>query len=401
MDDLDWNSVNHLYGSGLEVRNLLEKIWSESPAERVSAYEELTELLVGDGMASPAGVEAVPYLVDLVGSDNAPDRFAACRLLAAIAVGDDERWLQNRMSVTLIRAEVERMSGLTTEELLREKDAWVSAAPTDEERAARGRSAQFASVKAEREQQVLHMRSYDAVMAGVPTFIGALAASSSTLRLYAAYLLSWFPERAKLTESALARALVVEEDSEVAAVMCVSAGLACGPNSRLFELVKERARSHSRRERWASAMGQARLIAQPSRELIADLYDCVFARTRDIHNWPYVYGSMSATASLIAQSLSDKSSNERIEVIIGRLAMGDPEDDTFRLFRALLQAAFPSGSAPAGTPFRGLAAHQRKAMLAVARYEGLRKQPEINHMFRHFGLPFEHDSFNEWLKDVS
>lgn len=93
--EVDWSSVSHAYGPATEIPSLLRSVRSGSQQVRQRAYQELAGLVVDQGSRFEASAAVAPYLIQLVADPGAPDRFAACQVLAAIAVGDDSSWLSD------------------------------------------------------------------------------------------------------------------------------------------------------------------------------------------------------------------------------------------------------------------------------------------------------------------
>lgn len=70
---------------------------------------------------------------------------------------------------------------------------------------------------------------YEAVRAGVPTYLRMLDSADRDVRGYSAHLLSCFPERRERIAPVLAARLAVEPDAVVGALLCLAAGLVGEP----------------------------------------------------------------------------------------------------------------------------------------------------------------------------
>jgi hypothetical protein len=117
LEKIDWEALEHCYGPAVEVPGLLRAVWSRDFKTRNGAYRKLVDLLVHQGSSFEASPVAVPFLIDVVADDKAPDRFAACQVLTAIAIGDEASWLSRPHDLPAIRRDVERQASMTIEQL--------------------------------------------------------------------------------------------------------------------------------------------------------------------------------------------------------------------------------------------------------------------------------------------
>jgi hypothetical protein len=93
-----------------------------------------------------------------------------------------------------VRSDVERKAKLTAEELERDLNDWVAAAPTERIRTSRAADAESRELTEERDAQRWALEAYDAVLRGVGVCCDALGSDDPEVRLWAAYLLGWFPK---------------------------------------------------------------------------------------------------------------------------------------------------------------------------------------------------------------
>ncbi|MET8232187.1 hypothetical protein ABZS77_16095 [Micromonospora sp. NPDC005298] len=386
--EFDWSSVSHAYGPAIEVPGLLRALRSGKQSVRQQAYRDLADLMVDQGSRSAASVAIVPFLIDVVADAAAPDRFAACQVLAAIAVGDESSWLSDPVDPKEMRSEVARRAGMTKEELEDDHRAWIASARTDEERDARTRRAEWRDLEAERDEERWSIEAYDAVRAGVPVYLEALDAPEKALRLHATYLLAWFPEEAKSITPAMTRLVREEPDPIVAAAACVAAGLAgVKGDAALIEALSARRASGNRGEAWSAVLGLSRIVTHPDRSLVADLYSCLFGATGPVPYWPFLEGDMSAMAALTIRDLGADVAQDRVAVLAERITNLTTPGDSFTLLTATLDAAFPNGPMPTGTPFDDLDQNQKTALLSLADSRVLEGGSMVSMLLGRYNLP--------------
>ncbi|WP_213008356.1 hypothetical protein [Paractinoplanes toevensis] len=281
------------------AKHPLRSAKAESKRRR-AAYERLSEILVHQGSRSPASAAAVPFLVAIVTDPAIPDRFAALDVLRAIATGDESYWLIEQPDAAAERVEVARLSTLTVEQLEAEQDAWIEAAPDEEERQARARRALFADVEDDRRARQWDIAAYDAVRAHAPAYAALLDAEPPADRIYAAYLLAWFPEERATALPGLRRMIEADPDPIAASVACVAAGL-CAPGTEDETLVAALAdrhrRAENRAERWSAAIGLARVTAAIDPDVRADLAAAAEAPA-PVPHWPFLDGDIAEVAAL-------------------------------------------------------------------------------------------------------
>jgi hypothetical protein len=395
-EEVDWSSVSHAYGPAIEIPGLLRSLRSDSQQARQGAYSDMVDLLVHQGSRYEASAVVAPHLIDIVADPSAPDRFAACQVLATIAVGDESSWLSDRSDPAEMRAEVRRRAPLSREQLEAEHWAWVTAAANEEERGARERRAQWRDVEADRDEERWTIEAYDAVRAGVPVYVAALEASEAVVRLYAAHLLAWFPEEEGLVGPALADLIRREPEPVVAATACAAAGLSCPNGSEaLIGALSARRDSAIRGERWSAVLGLSRMLRHPDRSLVRDLYSCLFGAVAPVPHWPFLEGDMASMAALTIADLSPEVASDRIDVLAERAAAADPTADNFTLLTALLDAAFPE-PVPDGAEVDHLTVVQQRALLTLLRSNILQRGAMVAMLLRRYNLPDSEPKLRTW-----
>ena len=87
LDDVDWSSLQHAYGSAEDVPALIRSLVSSDPEVRKQAIYDAFGNIWHQGTIYEATVEAVPFLVRIAVTAGVPDRGRIIELLAAIAAG--------------------------------------------------------------------------------------------------------------------------------------------------------------------------------------------------------------------------------------------------------------------------------------------------------------------------
>ena len=87
LDDVNWSSLQHAYGSAADVPALIRSLVSSSPEVRKQAIYDAFGNIWHQGTVYEATVEAVPFLVRIAVTAGVPDRGRVIELLAAIAAG--------------------------------------------------------------------------------------------------------------------------------------------------------------------------------------------------------------------------------------------------------------------------------------------------------------------------
>lgn len=236
IDDIDWASKSHAYGSAAEVPSWIKALQYPDTSNRSAAISQLEDNLVHQGSRWEATPLTIPFLLKLATDPLTPNREDILELLVDLAVGDPEDWQPQSINVRQWR-EQSQVSGNS---------------PINWD-----------------------FLSYDAVRAGVPS-IRALLLNDMTPRVqsWSAYLLAWFPEDASEEQHDTLNALwqIIDKKahyastvaSAVLAVGLLSAGLvwlhrpaACAKSTYNLEPTKLRLIDISQDERpqvrWAAS----------------------------------------------------------------------------------------------------------------------------------------------------
>ena len=207
LDNAAWSDLPRVPGPAADVPALLRALLSTDAGQRSAARSTCYDVLLP--AHGQAGARAVPFLLEMLAAPATPDRAELLRLVVALAVGDDDRWLPGGSPLA---------------------PAHAPDAPP----------------------------SRRAVAEGVPLYLSLLDDPQAPVRKAAAYALGWFPERAAAAVPGLTWA-ALDEDESVAATAVLSLGLA-GADDPLAAKAAEAAFDGSRETvRGAAAIALARL----------------------------------------------------------------------------------------------------------------------------------------------
>jgi hypothetical protein len=395
---VDWGSLTHAYGSAEDIPDQLRALASADPSTRARAHEELDSRVCHQGSRFEASEHVAPFLVDLASDPTTPDRPGVLRLLAALAIGFDRWWLPATYPVAEVRRDVGRKAGLTLEGLQRELDDWVAGAPTGRIRAARAADAETREVTEERDAEKWALAAYDAVRRGVGVYREALDCGDPEVRLWAAYLLGWFPEERDASLPPLVRRLEVEPDPSVAATTAIATGLvAPAADAATWRALVGRLRAQQHVERWAAAIALALMDQSPDRGVVEALYRCLrHAEPLLLHRVPYLEGDLPGLAALALADLEAAAAPERLDVLADRLVGWPASRPADAMVSALLTAAFPDGFAPEGAAFEELTPGQRKAVRALATAPGIWAFYDVRVLVGECGLPDDQQSLRAY-----
>ncbi|MDK1347602.1 HEAT repeat domain-containing protein [Streptomyces sp. 378] len=89
IDEVDWASLRHAYGSAKDVPGLLRGLASADPAERQTALDAMYGAVHHQGAVYDSTLACVPFLLALVVREEVPDREGVVELL--VSIGDTGR----------------------------------------------------------------------------------------------------------------------------------------------------------------------------------------------------------------------------------------------------------------------------------------------------------------------
>ncbi|MGW4805072.1 hypothetical protein [Kitasatospora sp. NPDC004272] len=254
LDDIDWASLGHAYGSAEDVPDQLRAACGPDEQARETAFRVLFGNIFHQGTRYSASPYAVPFLARIAVAGPAGARADTLMLLTRLAVD----WHDKYDLPLGIDTAAWRAAAVSPEENLRWYDEQI-AVETDEKRLEnlrKGRAYCAAGHPIDGREGAL--RSYDAVRAQLPVLLELLDDPVPDIRTRTAYLLGWFPEEAATVLPPLLAHLDGELDPVCAATVLVAVGLLTtrDPDGRL--------RRHLDHPlpllRWAAATALARLL---------------------------------------------------------------------------------------------------------------------------------------------
>ncbi|MFD5812757.1 HEAT repeat domain-containing protein [Streptomyces sp. NPDC127038] len=89
IDEVDWASMEHAYGSAADVPELLRGLASPLPQERETALDGMYGAVHHQGDVYDSTLAAIPFLFTLAGHPGLPDRGGIVELLASIGAPED------------------------------------------------------------------------------------------------------------------------------------------------------------------------------------------------------------------------------------------------------------------------------------------------------------------------
>lgn len=90
IDDIDWASLRHAYGTARDVPGLLRGLASEDPAERETALDGMYGAVHHQGSVYDSTLACVPFLLTLAAREKGQDRAGIIELLVSIGGGADD-----------------------------------------------------------------------------------------------------------------------------------------------------------------------------------------------------------------------------------------------------------------------------------------------------------------------
>jgi hypothetical protein len=253
---------------------------SADPEERESAFMEVTDRLVHQGTHFEASSHAVPFLLLLARRETeAPE---ILRLLSFIAVGQDDEYLSGTYNPYLASRHAAQLPHSSGEAV--GCDAHL-----------RGSIEPFSGMNIHQ----IDLASYRAVMEGVPVLVDLLKSEDARTRMWAAYVMGFFPERREEILPSLAGILEVESDTHVVATAAISSGLVGLPgDDRLSILLEQRLCGRHSIERWGAAIAIEWWFHRDDPLVKAVIQDCLTSADGVVYDIPFYDGNMRAMANL-------------------------------------------------------------------------------------------------------
>ena len=185
LDDIDWAQYEHAYGPAVDVPDLIRALLSDDPEEVDETFYILHSTIWHQGTVYGASVYAVPFLLELLESDEMQDKASLLNLLDCLADG------HSYQDVHVRRPEKRETPEVQAE--IKQELGWVVAA-------------------------------HQAVRKGIPVYLKLLRAADQDTQIFAAMVLSKFPEDALLLAENLHTAIESEPKPAVKRELVASLG---------------------------------------------------------------------------------------------------------------------------------------------------------------------------------
>jgi hypothetical protein len=371
---LDWSAVSHAFGPATDVPGILRALRSPEEQHRANAMDDFRMRVLHQDSLYPAGAAAVPYLIDLLADDSAPDRTLGHELLAEIVPENEiPRLLSARP----------RPLGPSLDDLARQRsDRYLAGQHLEH---------------GELEIDPVYQEAYEAVRAGVPTYLRLLSDANRDVRGLSAHLLSFFPEAAPQVTPVLKARLAVEQDRVVASFLCLTAGMIGDPGDTDLVAAVTRWRDQPGRiSRWTVLMGLARLTGTPDDDMLTQLCDCLFHGPEELYGWTFHHENPALAAAVALGDLPVRALPGLAEMLLDRLASGGEDASRFSYaLELLLSLAFPNGPLPDGASPSNLSAQQRAAIHAVLQ-SGLLEHGATTRQLEECNLPGDEETLRTW-----
>ena len=327
LDSIDWSQLEHAYGPAVDVPDQIRALISPEPERRDRALWELYGNIFHQGTRYEASAYAVPFLLEILRERATPDRAGVLNLLTSVAIGYDEAWLPDGFPVARFREDARG-----GEEILR------STPPLgDGEGRIEHKFEYWNSLDSESQNRVyasIELAAYDAVRAGVPTFLDILAEPDATAeeRVAAIYALAWFPEEAHQSVPALLRA-AADPEPAVAASALVALGLV-GSDAEVGATVEAALDDPRDEVRWGAAIALARLRGPAAGRRVAEVL-LAWTSVEDEEDEedeesgpsiPFLEGDLAGYAAEALEQLGSEVDAEAFEAMLTRIpSVSGPE----------------------------------------------------------------------------
>ena len=125
---IEWSKLRHALGEASDVPGDLRATLSQDAQEREQAFFDLFSTIYHQGKVYEASAYAVPFLFEILESDETPDKATVASLLAALA--DGHSYLEAHGSIDWLRPIIEKQlaaDGREWQDELERERSWVRA----------------------------------------------------------------------------------------------------------------------------------------------------------------------------------------------------------------------------------------------------------------------------------
>ncbi|RSM19487.1 hypothetical protein CDV31_001647 [Fusarium ambrosium] len=381
LDDIDWASLQHAYGSAEDVPDLLRALRVHDERELNNVYFALYSNIFHQGTRYEATSYAVPFLYALLDAKDTPRRGELLYFITSVALGHPSGSVPSGVDITNWRSRVAKTQQPNyAEDERRRKAEYLAAATDDKDRRRREDEFPFAlSFEKFAERQQNGLRAYDAVRAGLDSVYQCLKDDSPDLRAVAAFCLGFFPEDKVKAEGELLALLGHEEDVAVRGTALISIAILQAPSpgdlsqTEVAQYLKASFNNQDNDEacKWSSAIGLAILrIYEPETintilQAIADENYLSILQQDNYKKFPFADPDLP---SLAATVLKVKGSEfPQVPRITLDQLEGSKEQTTWYLTELLLESAFDGEPLSEAKPFAELTEIQKETLRALVR----------------------------------
>lgn len=220
LDEVDWASMNHAYGSAADVPELIRNIASDDDEVREEAFYAAYGNIFHQGSRYEATAPAVPFLLEILQQPDYPAQAALLYLLSHLVMGYSESWIPYGVGFQI--------------EGMREELAELEARPAEERENDEKDDLGWGT---DEEWLRWHVNITDEARKGVPRFMRLLGSDDEYVRTAAAFMLSWLPEDLEMFSPALWELASNDESDTVRANALIALAIASGDES--FEEYRE------------------------------------------------------------------------------------------------------------------------------------------------------------------
>lgn len=208
LDQIEWASLEHAYGSAEDVPQLIRDLASDDPTVRDEAFYAAYGNIFHQGTRYQATAPAVPFLLEILDQPDYAAHDELLYLLAHLVMGYGEAYMPFGFADAIAA--------------MREDLAELQAR-TPEQRAEEDGDAEWGS---DEEWLGWIVAITDEARQGVPRFIQLLGEGRERVRVAAAFMLSWLPEEAEMFAPALWEAANNDRSDTVRANALIALALA-------------------------------------------------------------------------------------------------------------------------------------------------------------------------------
>src|SRR4051794_28899586 len=120
LDETDWGALHDAYGPAAKTPRRIRALASSDKAKREKALDRLSYTIYHQGTIYSASVAAVPFLLEIVGSPEVPDRTAALQILQLLSTGTSYHEVHGGLFLNREQANTSEW-----QEHIREEKSWV------------------------------------------------------------------------------------------------------------------------------------------------------------------------------------------------------------------------------------------------------------------------------------